>query len=148
LLKEALMADALFTQLSSIIKPSTMTDIATKLGVPEQSVGRGLALSGATAFAGLANKAGDSDAMRQFIDIASKTPADAIASGVSGGQLTDPTSPLMSTGRRVLSSLFGGGTSGLADVIGREAGRVWHHVDRHVARRKRAVESHRQTRAR
>jgi len=116
------MADALLTQLSSIIKPSTMTEIATQLGVPEPSLGRGLALSGATAFTGLANKAGDSDAMRQIIDIASKTPADAIASGVSGGQLTDPTSSLMSMGRRVLSSLFGGGTSGLADVIGREAG--------------------------
>jgi outer membrane protein OmpA-like peptidoglycan-associated protein len=116
------MTDALFTQLSSIIKPSTMAEIGNQLGVPETSVARGLALSGATAFAGLANKAGDSDAMRQIIDTASRTPADAIASGVSRGQLTDPNSLLMSTGRRVLSSLFGGGTSNLTDAIGREAG--------------------------
>ena len=46
------MADALLTQLSSIIKPSTMTEIAAQLGVPEPSLGRGLALSGATAFTG------------------------------------------------------------------------------------------------
>lgn len=116
------MADALFTQLSSIIQPSTMAEIAAQLGVPEQSLSRGLTLSGATAFTGLANKAGDPDAMRQTIDVASRTPADAIASGVSRGELTDPTSPLMSMGRRVLSSLFAGGTSGFADVIGREAG--------------------------
>jgi len=116
------MTDALFTQLSSIIKPSTMTEIATQLGVPEQSAVRGLTLSGASAFAGLANKAGDPDAMRRVIDAASKTPADAIASGVSSGQLMDPTSSLLSTGARLLSSVFGGSTSGIADVIGREAG--------------------------
>ena len=116
------MADALFTELSSIIKPSTMAEIATQLGVPEQSVGRGLALSGAAAFAGLANKAGDPDAMRQIIDTASRTPADAIASGVSRGQLTDPASSLMATGRTVLSSLFGGNANSVADAIGRESG--------------------------
>lgn len=116
------MADALLAQITSIIKPSTMAEIATQLGAPERSVASGLSLSAATAFAGLANKAGDPEAMRQIIDTASKTPADAIASGVSGGQLTAPTSSLMSTGRSVLSSLFGGSTNRVADVIGREAG--------------------------
>jgi outer membrane protein OmpA-like peptidoglycan-associated protein len=116
------MADALLNQLTSIIKPSTLAEIVTQLGVPERSVARGLALSGASAFMGLANRAGDPDAMRQIIDAAARTPADAIASGVSTGALKDPTSSLMSTGRNVLSSLFGGGTSRIADVIGGEAG--------------------------
>ena len=116
------MADALFTQLASIIKPSTMADIAGELGVPEASAARGLALSGASAFAGLANRTGDPDVMRQIIDTASRTPDDAIASAVSRGQLKDPTSSLLSTGRGILASLFGGGTNRISDVIGREAG--------------------------
>jgi outer membrane protein OmpA-like peptidoglycan-associated protein len=116
------MADALFNQLTSIIKPSTMTDIAAELSVPEPSAARGLALSGASAFAGLANRTGDPDVMRQIIDTAARTPDDAIASAISRGQLKDPTSSLLSTGRGVLSSLFGGNTNRIADVIGREAG--------------------------
>jgi hypothetical protein len=122
LLKEAFMADALLTQLSSIIKPSTLTDIATQLGVPERSAARGLALSAGTAFAGLANKAGDPDVMRQTIDSAVKMPADAIASGVSTGQLRNPASSLLSAGGSVLASLFGGSTNRIADAIGHEAG--------------------------
>ena len=116
------MADALLTQLSSIIKPSTMAEIATQLGVPEASATRGVALSGASAFAGLANKSGIPDMMRQVVDIATRTPADAIESGVSSGQLRDPTSSLLSTGGSLLSSLFGGNTSGIAGAIGREVG--------------------------
>jgi OmpA-OmpF porin, OOP family len=116
------MADALLTQLASIIKPSTMTDIAAQLGVPERSAARGLALSGASAFAGLADTAGDPDMMRRIIDIAARTPADAIASGVNAGQLKDPTSSLLSAGRSLLSSVFGGNTNRVSDVIGREAG--------------------------
>lgn len=116
------MTDSLLAQLSSIVKPATMAEIATHLGVPEQSATRGVALSAGTAFAALANKAGDPDAMRQVIETASRTPVDAIASGVSAGQLADPTSSLMSTGRNFLSSLFGGRTSWVADLIGREVG--------------------------
>src|SRR5262249_35641700 len=122
LLREAFMADALFTQLASIIKPSTMADIAAQLGVPERSASRGLALSGASAFAGLADKDGGHDLVGRIIGTAARMPADAIASGVSTGQLTDPTSSLLSTGRGLLSSLFGGNTNRVADVIGHEAG--------------------------
>jgi outer membrane protein OmpA-like peptidoglycan-associated protein len=111
----------LYTRLSSIIKPSTLTDIAAQLGAPEQSVSRGLALSSATAFSALASKASDSETMRQVIDTASRTPANALSS-ITGSQLTDPASPLMSTGRRFMSSLFGGSQSWVTDLIGREAG--------------------------
>jgi len=115
------VTDSLYTRLSSIIKPSTVTDIAAQLGAPEQSVSRGLALSAATAFSALASKAGDSETMRQVIDTASRTPANALSS-IAGGQLSDAASPLMSTGRRFLSSLFGGSQSWVTDLIGREAG--------------------------
>jgi len=108
------VTDSLYTRLSSIIKPSTVTDIATQLGASEQSVTRGLALSAASVFSGLAGKAGDSEAMRQVIDVTSRTPASALSS-ITGSQLSDSASPLMSTGRRFLSSIFGGNQSWLAD---------------------------------
>jgi outer membrane protein OmpA-like peptidoglycan-associated protein len=98
-----------------------VTDIAAQLGAPEQSVSRGLALSAATAFSALAGKAGDSETMRQVIDVASRTPANAM-SAITGSQISDPASPLMSTGRRFLTSLFGGSQSWITDLIGREAG--------------------------
>jgi outer membrane protein OmpA-like peptidoglycan-associated protein len=116
------MADSVLTRLTSIVKPSTMAQIATQLGVPEQYVSRGLALSSASVFSAMANKAGDPDAMRQIVDTASRTPADAIASGVSAGQLADSTSPLMATARGALSSLFGGSTNWIVNLIAGETG--------------------------
>jgi OmpA-OmpF porin, OOP family len=115
------VTDSLFTQLSSIIKPSTVADIATQLGAPAESVTRGLAMSAATAFGALASKAGDSDTMRQVIDVASRTPDDALSS-ITPGQISDAASPLMSTGRRFLSTLFGGSQNWVTDLIGRETG--------------------------
>jgi outer membrane protein OmpA-like peptidoglycan-associated protein len=115
------VTDSLYSRLSSIIKPSTVTDIATQLGASDQAVSRGLALSAASAFSALAGKAGDSEAMRQVIDVSSRTPANALSS-ITGSQLSDSASPLMSTGRRFLSSLFGGNQSWLTDLIGRESG--------------------------
>jgi OmpA-OmpF porin, OOP family len=119
--REALVTDSLYTQLSSIIKPSTVADIATQLGAPAESVTRGLAMSAATAFSALASKAGDSDTMRQVIDVASRTPDDALSS-ITPSQISDAASPLMSTGRRFLSTLFGGSQNWLTDLIGRETG--------------------------
>jgi outer membrane protein OmpA-like peptidoglycan-associated protein len=116
------MAESLLSRLTSSIEPSTITQIATRLGVPEQAVSRGLALSTATVFGALANKSADRGVMQQVIDTASRTPADTIATGVSTGQFTDPASSLMSSGRSFLSSLFGGNVSWAADLIGREAG--------------------------
>jgi OOP family OmpA-OmpF porin len=115
------VTDSLYTRLSSIIKPSIVTDIAAQLGASEQAVSRGLALSSATTFGALANKAGDSEMMRQVIDIASRTPANALSS-ITGSQLSDSASPLMSTGRRFLSSLFGGNQNWITELIGRESG--------------------------
>src|SRR5215468_3024097 len=116
------MADSLLNQLTSIVKPSTLADIATQMGVPEQAAARGLALSSATVFGAMANRSGDRGAMQQIIDTAVHTPSDAITSGVSSGQLTDPASPMMSTARGFLSSLFGGIPSWAVDLISGETG--------------------------
>jgi OmpA-OmpF porin, OOP family len=114
------VADFLSARLSSIFTPSTMTDIAGQLGATVSSVSRALSLSAATAFSALASKAGDSEMMRQVVDMASRTPASELSS-ITAAQL-DPSSSLMSAGRRFLSSLFGGSQNRVGDLIGREAG--------------------------
>jgi hypothetical protein len=116
------MAESFLTRLTSSIQPSTISQIATRLGVSEQAVSRGLALSTATIFGAMASRSADRGAMQQVIDTASRTPADAIATGVSTGQFTDPASSFMSSGRSFVSTLFGGNSNWAADLIGREAG--------------------------
>lgn len=116
------MAESLLTRLTSSVQPSTIGQIATRLGVSEQAVSRGLALSTATIFGAMANKSADRGVMQQVIDTATHTSTDSITTGVSTGQFTDPASSFMSSGRNLLSSLFGGNTSWAADLIGREAG--------------------------
>lgn len=116
------MAESLLTRLTSSIQPSTIGQIATRLGVSEQAVSRGLALSTATIFGAMANKSADRGVMQQVIDTATHTPTDSITTGVTTGQFTEPASSFMSSGRSLLSSLFGGNTSWAADLIGREAG--------------------------
>src|SRR5215831_2861734 len=116
------MADSFLTRLTSSIQPSTMAAIATRLGVPEQAVSRGLALSTATVFGAMASRSADRGAMQQIIDVASRTPADAMATGITTGEYTDSASSLMTSGRNFLSSLFGGSSKWAADLVGREAG--------------------------
>ena len=86
------MAESFLTRLTSSVQPSTLAQIATRLGVPEQAVSSGLALSTATIFGAMANKSTDRGAMQQVIDAASRTPAETLATGVSTGQFTDPAS--------------------------------------------------------
>src|SRR5215813_5875505 len=99
------MAESLLTRLTSSIQPSTITQIATKLGVSEQALSRGLALSTATIFGALANKSADRGVMQQVVDTASHTPADTITTGVSSGQFSDPASSFMSSARTFLSTV-------------------------------------------
>jgi outer membrane protein OmpA-like peptidoglycan-associated protein len=111
----------LFGRFSSIATPSTVTKIASLLGISDQAASRGLALSTAATFAGLARKADDSDTLRQVIDVASITRGDAVAA-LSAGQLTDNSSPLLSDGRRLLASVFGDDQRPILKAISRESG--------------------------
>jgi outer membrane protein OmpA-like peptidoglycan-associated protein len=116
------MPEALLASLSSAVKRSDLEDFARNIGESDQTVSRGLEMSAASIFSGLARKAGDSDALRQVVDLASKTPANAVSSALSGGQLSNPNSPVMATSERFLSSLFGGGQSTVVSSIARDSG--------------------------
>jgi len=105
-----------------MLKRSDIEGVARNLGESEQAVSRGMDLSAASIFSALSRKSGDSEMMRQVTDLASKTPANALSSAVSGGQYNSPGSPLMAGGERLLSWVFGGNQGSVLNSISRETG--------------------------
>jgi outer membrane protein OmpA-like peptidoglycan-associated protein len=105
-----------------VVKPSTITEIASLLGISDQAAARGLALSTAAAFAGLARKADDIDTLDTVIDVASRTRPDAVVTAVSAGDLADTSSPLLSESRRLLATIFAGRQYRILDAISGESG--------------------------
>jgi len=115
------MSNTLLPSLSSTLKPSTREEIARALGEPEQAVSRGLDLATAAVFDGLKRQTSDPDAMHKVIDLASKAPEN-IAWAVNAGQLTSRSSPLITGGKRFLSSLLGSGEDATLNAVSRESG--------------------------
>jgi hypothetical protein len=116
------MSDILFSLFSCTLTLSNRKEIARALGESEHAVSRGLELATAGVFGELTRKRRDSDAMRQVIDLASETPANVVSSAVSAGQLNNPNSPVISGGKRFLSSLLGSGHDAILNSVRRVSG--------------------------
>jgi OOP family OmpA-OmpF porin len=114
------MSDTLFASFSPTLKRTTLETISRQLGESEQAVSRGFELSTAALFGELARKTGDADALREIIDLASKTPANLLSTPLSAVQLTNPNS--ISGGKRLLSSLSGAGVDTILNSVSRESG--------------------------
>ncbi len=119
---EGSVADSLLKRLSSALQPSVLENVAGQLGERKEAVSRGIELSTAALLGGLSRKSDDPDTMREVIDLAVKTPANAVASGVTAGQLTNPDSSYLASSKRFLSSLFGGSQDNGVNSIARESG--------------------------
>ena len=115
------MPDTLLSSLSSTLKLSTREEIARTLGESEQAVSRGLEFATAAVFDGLHRQTGQSDIMRQVIDLASKAPAD-VGATLNAGQRGNLNSPLILGGKKFLSSLLGQGQEATLSMMGRESG--------------------------
>ena len=88
------MSNALLSSISSALNLSARQEIAKILGEPEPAVSKGLELASNAVFAGLNQQTGQSETMRQVIEMASKAHAD-LASALAAGQLANPNSPLL-----------------------------------------------------
>ena len=115
------MPDTLLSSLSSTLKLTTREEIARFLSESEPAVSRGLEFATSALFDGLHRQTGKSDIMRQVIDLASKAPAD-IGAALSAGQLGNPNSALILSGKRLLSLVFGADQEGTLSTMGRESG--------------------------
>jgi OOP family OmpA-OmpF porin len=115
------MPNTMLSSLSSTLNLSAREEGARTLGESEPAVSRGLELAMAAVFAGLNRQTDQPDAMRQLIDLASKTPSD-VGSAVNTAQLTNPNSPLISSGQTLLSSVLGQGQGTTLSAVSRESG--------------------------
>jgi OmpA-OmpF porin, OOP family len=115
------MPNTLLASLSSTVKLTTREEIARTLGESEAAVSRGFDLATAALFDGLNRLTGQPETMRQVIDMGSKGPSD-IGSAVIAGQLTNPASPLISSGKKFLTSVLGNGQEATLNAVSRESG--------------------------
>src|ERR1700693_4912153 len=115
------MPDTLMSSLSSTLKLATREVIARSLGESEQAVSRGWEFATAAVFDALHRQTGQSDVMRQVVDLASKAPAD-VGATLNASQLGNPNSPLILGGKKFLSSLLGQGQEATLSMMGRESG--------------------------
>jgi OOP family OmpA-OmpF porin len=115
------MPDTLLSSLSSTLNLTTREEIARFLGESEPAVSRGLEFATSAVFDGLHRQTGQSDIMRQVIDLASKAPAD-MGTALGAGQLGNPNSALILGGKKLLSAVLGEGHEATLSTMGRESG--------------------------
>jgi|SwirhirootsSR3_FD_contig_71_663997_length_1581_multi_4_in_0_out_0_1 OOP family OmpA-OmpF porin len=115
------MADSLFASILNTLDTHTVGSIAGALGQSEHSVSRAMEAATATLLGGLASKSDDSNALRKVLDTATGSTGEVSWSQMASG-ITDPNSPLLAAGKRVLSSLFGNNESTVMNGISRESG--------------------------
>ena len=117
------MASPLLESLEALVTPQVLSRTSRDLGESETNIARGFSSAFGATLAGLTSRAGDAGFMRQIFDLVGSKAND-------GRLLEDPaalfsgpiTSPAMDLGSKFLTSIFGGRTSGVTDLIGRTAG--------------------------
>lgn len=121
------MPSSIFSSLFSTFDSRSIGEIASRFGVPAESVSQGLESSSATLLGGLANKAGDSTWMGQLFKLVSDAPSNLNVSDLTNA-VTDPsrassaTSSVLDSGKKLLSLAFGGNQSSIFDALGSAAG--------------------------
>jgi OmpA-OmpF porin, OOP family len=115
------MANSLVISLLGMLDTGSVGRIADVLGEPEQSVTRGVQTSIAAVLGVLASKSQDPGTLRRIMDLAPSTLSDVTWSRMTSG-LSDPVSPLVSLGNRLLSGLFGDSESVVTNAISADSG--------------------------
>jgi len=115
------MSDSLFASLLNTLDKRTAGEVAHALGQPEQSVSQGMETSIAALLGGMASKSQDSGTLQKVLDTVSGTGGDVSWSQMASGVM-NPTSPVMTAGKRVLSTLFGNKETAVVNGISRASG--------------------------
>ena len=115
------MSESLFASLLHTLDKGATSQIAGSLGESEQSISKGLESSIATVLGGMASKSEDPGALRRILDLVPSSLGGISWSNLAAG-LSDPTSPLIGSGNRILSGLFGSSESAVTTAVGRDSG--------------------------
>jgi len=108
---------SLVTDLFNTFGAGSMGETARALGLSEQSISRGMRTAGATVLGGLLNKSPDT--LQKIMDMA---PAGMAERTSLSSAITDPGSPVLSTGKRMLSMLFGGSEGNIMHALSADTG--------------------------
>ena len=115
------MENSLLNSLLSDLDTQSVSRIAGALGEPEQSVWRGVKGSIAALLGALASKSEEPRILDKVMDLAPAASEDVTWSKLASG-VTDSNSPLIATGKRILSGLFGASESAVTEAVGKDSG--------------------------
>src|SRR5262249_43910421 len=110
---------SLLTDLFSTLDKRSLGGLASATGESEQTVARGMQSAIGTVLGGMASKAQNPEALRGIMDLMPAGLRDVSWSDLASSS-TDPSSPLMSAGRHMLSAIFGTSESAIAGALGTE----------------------------
>jgi OmpA-OmpF porin, OOP family len=121
------MSSSILTPIMSMLDTHGVTNLSARLGEPEPAVSNGIMSSVAAMIGGLANKADQPSSMRQIFDLVSSAPSDVnvsnlVSAALSSGGAAAATSPLLETGKKLLSMIFGDKQNAVSNAVGRTSG--------------------------
>jgi outer membrane protein OmpA-like peptidoglycan-associated protein len=82
----------------------------------------GLQSAVAVVINGISQRSGDKGFLRQILQQASSTPDNLVTSAISKGALSNPSSPFMTGGTQLLSSIFGSKMDAVTEALGKQPG--------------------------
>ena len=112
---------SLLTDLFNTIDTRRVGELAGALGESDQSISHGMQTAAGTILAGIATKCGIPGMLQRILDLVPTGTGEASATQLSSA-ITDPNSPLMSAGKRMLSTVFGQSEGQLTQALGAETG--------------------------
>jgi len=118
---------SLLNDLFSTLDTRNLGQMASALGEADKPVSDGMRSAIATVLGGMASKASNPSLLRQALQLA-PMPTDGISWANAPGAIADPASPVMSLGRRILTTIFGDSmgpvTRALGAATGLQAGKM------------------------
>lgn len=115
------MDDSLPSSLFGMLDAHRIDGIAASLGTSGPSMLQGLKLSIAAVLGCMSSRSGDPSALRTMLDLAPSVAGDIDMSHIARAA-TDPSSPLIAEGRRVVSNLFGTSATVVTDAVSAASG--------------------------
>ena len=100
------MAESILNSLLHMLDRKSIAEMANSLGISDQSVSRCIESSIAVVLGGMASKAEDPGSLRRMLDLSPANSGE-ITWPHLASSLSNPNSPLIAGGKRVISSLFG-----------------------------------------
>jgi outer membrane protein OmpA-like peptidoglycan-associated protein len=112
---------SLLTDLFNTLDKRSLGGMADALGESDQSISRGMQSAIGTVLGGMATKSDNPTFLRKLLDLVPTGMGDVSWPSLAGS-VGDPNSPMMSAGKRMLSTLFGGSEGMITRALGTGTG--------------------------